>query len=90
VGIDLRFDLSAGHFLLTRRCCTRRSSICSNALEASSHGGNLRVSTRVAGDEFEVTIADTGRGIPPEHLDQVFSLSSRRGTRAPGSDSHNA
>jgi len=43
-----------------------------NALEASSHGGNLRVSTRVAGDEFEVTIADTGRGIPPEHLDQVF------------------
>jgi len=73
VGIDLRFDLSAGHFLADEEMLYQAFvNLLMNALEASSHGGNLRVSTRVAGDEFEVTIADTGRGIPPEHLDQVF------------------
>jgi signal transduction histidine kinase len=73
VGIDLRFDPSAGHFLADEEMLYQAFvNLLMNALEASSHGGNLRVSTRAAGDEFEVTIADTGRGIPPEHLDQVF------------------
>lgn len=73
VGIDLRFDPSAGHFLADEEMLYQALvNLLMNALEASSHGGSLRVSTRVAGDEFEVRIADTGRGIPPEHLDQVF------------------
>lgn len=43
-----------------------------NAVEAMPAGGEL--SLDVAGDEHRIimTIADTGRGIPPEFLDQLF------------------
>jgi signal transduction histidine kinase len=45
-----------------------------NARQAMPHGGRLRVEVgeNPAGDTVEITIADTGTGIPPEHLRQIF------------------
>jgi signal transduction histidine kinase len=45
-----------------------------NARQAMPHGGRLRVEVRenAAGDTVEVKVADTGVGIPPEHLRQIF------------------
>jgi signal transduction histidine kinase len=46
-----------------------------NACQAMPGGGRLRIAGRTAGDRFvEVTVEDTGVGIPPEHLDKIFNL----------------
>jgi signal transduction histidine kinase len=45
-----------------------------NARQAMPHGGRLRVEVgeNATGDTVEVKIADTGVGIPSEHLRQIF------------------
>jgi signal transduction histidine kinase len=45
-----------------------------NARQAMPNGGRLRVEVREngAGDTVEIKIADSGVGIPPDHLRQIF------------------
>jgi len=46
-----------------------------NACQAMPQGGQLRLAAGVtSGRRIEITCEDTGRGIPPEHLDKVFNL----------------
>ena len=51
-------------------------NIILNAVQAMQNGGELRISTRNVGAEtfegVETTISDTGTGIPPEQLKQIF------------------
>jgi len=48
-------------------------NILVNAGQAIEGEGTVTVRTRVDGDCFEVSIADTGRGIAPEHRNRIFS-----------------
>src|SRR5262245_39985504 len=48
-------------------------NIIRNAEEAMSGRGDLVIQTTRQGDRIQVRIADTGGGIPPEHLGQVFA-----------------
>jgi hypothetical protein len=43
-----------------------------NARDAMPRGGWLSVDSRLAGDEAIVEVADTGVGIPPEHLVRIY------------------
>jgi signal transduction histidine kinase len=48
------------------------SNLLSNGLKFTEAGGRVEVSVRMADDQVEIAVADTGIGIPPEFLPHVF------------------
>ena len=48
-------------------------NLITNALQAMPEGGALRIGARRADPDFvEIRVADSGAGIPPEHVEKVF------------------
>lgn len=47
-------------------------NLCDNAIKYNVRGGNVKISVARSDQEALLTVADTGIGIPPEHLDRVF------------------
>jgi len=45
-----------------------------NAAEAMPNGGQLRLVLSRRGEMAEITVGDTGKGIPPEHRQKIFQL----------------
>jgi two-component system phosphate regulon sensor histidine kinase PhoR len=60
----IRVDPEALHQILT--------NLFDNALRYTPDNGRIRVSARAAQDEVVLTVADTGSGIPSEHLPRIF------------------
>ena len=48
-------------------------NVLKNAAEFMPDGGTITVATQAGAGDFRVRIADTGPGIPEEHLPQIFS-----------------
>ncbi|MGE3107780.1 MAG: ATP-binding protein [Phycisphaerales bacterium] len=48
-------------------------SVVTNAIQASPVGGRVTLVSRVAGEEWEIAVADEGPGIPPELREKAFS-----------------
>jgi signal transduction histidine kinase len=55
-------------------------NLLDNAVTYTDRGGRITLSAAPAGDQVVLTVADTGAGIPPEHLPHVFE----RFFRVPG------
>ncbi|MDQ3820697.1 MAG: ATP-binding protein [Acidobacteriota bacterium] len=47
-------------------------NLLQNAAQAAGPGGKVRVATHLEGRMAVVTVSDTGRGIPPEHMEKIF------------------
>jgi two-component system sensor kinase FixL len=47
-------------------------NLLKNALEAMPAGGEITITSRVRGDQVEISVADTGEGMPPEVAGNIF------------------
>ena len=57
-------------------------NLITNAIQATEPGGRVTIATSRAGDQVEISVADTGSGIPPERLSAIFDdfvTTKRRG-----------
>jgi signal transduction histidine kinase len=55
-----------------RRISQVLGNLLTNALRHTPPGGRVTLSARAIGGAVEVTVADTGVGIPPEDLPYIF------------------
>ncbi|HET7082775.1 MAG TPA: ATP-binding protein [Candidatus Limnocylindria bacterium] len=60
------------------------SNLLTNALRHTPREGTVELSAGLAGDQVEVTVHDTGSGIPPDQLDRIFER-FYRSSDSPGS-----
>ena len=63
-------------------------NVAANAIRHTPDGGHVALLAEPAGDRVRITVADSGPGIPPEHLPHIFDRfykadASRAGTRVP-------
>ena len=61
------------------------SNLLSNAMKFTPPGGKVEVELRQVRDVAQLTVCDTGRGIPPEHLPHIFDRFYRVGQPSPES-----
>jgi len=61
-------------------------NLATNAVKFTAEGGRIALSARRSGPWAEILVRDTGRGIAPEHLEQIFEpfvqVSGAAGTQA--------
>jgi CheY-like chemotaxis protein len=53
-------------------------NLLSNAIKFTPEGGRIDVDAREAGDSYQISVTDTGRGISPEFLPQIFERFSQQ------------
>jgi signal transduction histidine kinase len=75
VEVDCRLD-TAAPFIKADRAVLMEAlrNVVQNALEAMSNGGRLTMASRLVNGCVELTVSDTGQGVAPEHLDNIFQL----------------
>jgi PAS domain S-box-containing protein len=75
-GIKLEKKLSDAATLKIDRAEIKKAllNLILNGMEALESGGSLTVQTKLKPEQnaFEISISDTGRGIPPEDLSKIF------------------
>ncbi len=64
-------DLPALH-ADAERCGQILRNLLANALAHTPAGGRIEVRAQVAGEQVEISVTDSGEGIAPEHLPNIF------------------
>jgi signal transduction histidine kinase len=76
-GLDLRTDLPVDlpQLLLDRQLIHQAVlNLLVNACDFTPPGGRITLGLRRNGDFAEISVADTGKGIPPEEQKKIFQL----------------
>jgi signal transduction histidine kinase len=47
-------------------------NLLTNAVKFTPEGGQVMISGEIRGNQLEISVRDSGRGIPPEHLPRIF------------------
>lgn len=74
-GVRLVTEVTPGvpHLVADRHALTSVvSNLATNALKNTESGGVVTVGARADGDAVLIDVSDTGQGIPPEHLRDIF------------------
>ncbi len=74
-GIEIVFDIAPGVPAVpvdAARLATALRNLLDNALTYTERGGRITLSAARHGDFVAIGVADTGVGIPPEHISHVF------------------
>jgi PAS domain S-box-containing protein len=74
-GVQLKVDVAPGLSQVAAdrvRLGNALHNLLDNALTYTDRGGRITLSAQTQGNDVVFTIADTGRGIPPEYLPHVF------------------
>jgi heavy metal sensor kinase len=73
-GVRLTCEAPGGCFAAVDRVQIERmiTNLFSNAFKFTPEGGRVRVTVRPSGEQVEIVVEDTGRGIPREHLPYIF------------------
>jgi two-component system, OmpR family, heavy metal sensor histidine kinase CusS len=73
-GVDLKVEADLPIHLQADRTLLQRalSNLIANALTYTPKGGKVTLRTRARDDAIEVSVADTGAGIPEQHLPHIF------------------
>ncbi len=74
-GLSLRTDISDGLPLVdidSQRIGQVLHNLIANAVTHTPQGGTITVTARKAGNFVEVSVADTGEGVPAEELPNIF------------------
>ena len=90
-AVTLTTDTAAGTPLIlgdADRLEQALQNVAANAIRHTPDGGTVTLHAEPAGDRVRITVADSGPGIPPEHLPHIFDRfykadASRAGTRVP-------
>lgn len=75
IAFELNVDPRVPPFLIADPDVLRSDvlgNLLGNALKFTPRGGAVSVAIRADGDRLIVEVADTGRGIPPDHIPHVF------------------
>jgi signal transduction histidine kinase len=79
VVADEAVSLMKGDAAVLRRVL---DNLLANAIEHSPQGGTVRVAVTPCDEGIEISVADQGTGIPPEHRDRIFEKFERLETRS--------
>ena len=73
-GLEIRVDAGGRHWVKAdrRRLLQVLWNLLSNAIRHTPTGGVITISARVAGPMAEISVRDTGIGIPPKELERIF------------------
>ncbi|WP_395690741.1 ATP-binding protein [Nocardioides sp.] len=74
-GIEIDAELPEGLFVMIDGERIRQvvDNLVTNGVKYTESGGRVRVVVDTAGDDLVIEVADTGVGIDPEDLDQLFT-----------------
>lgn len=78
-GITLECDLQQAVWFQAdpARLMQVLTNLVSNAIKFTPSGGRITLSTRLDGEEVEIVVSDTGRGLDPERIDELFQSFSQ-------------
>jgi signal transduction histidine kinase len=76
LGITLQAEISSDLPLIKidpEKLTQAFINIMKNGMQATGQGGTLRIETKSLKEGVEVTISDSGSGIPPEQMEKIFN-----------------